>query len=247
MKALIDGLVYLVVALAYLVYEVLRIIFSALRPAAQQAAVGGAPMAAKAPTRPAGAPAPQVVVGDTTAVKISRAEPDPNQIPLFDGSESLRQPVDRVQPCTKVLRKAMPTPSVVKAATPAPSTATPSTTDEPPPTETGKRPERKAAQHKDRWVGVLEDFGVGTFTDTKSKGASPDKPRKYQSFFVSIETEDGGLVSKQGVELEKAIESSGAKAGDTVELLFLGKERVEVEENGEKVPRYRNRWRIKII
>ena len=85
------------------------------------------------------------------------------------------------------------------------------------------------------------DFGVGEFTDTRSKPGS--HPRKYQSFYVTVELDDGGLETKQGVELEMALQQSGAVKGERIELLFLGRDKIEDTEDGKPV-RYRNRWRI---
>ncbi|MEW5891078.1 MAG: hypothetical protein ACOZCP_19310 [Pseudomonadota bacterium] len=245
MKAFIDGLVYLVVALAYLLYEVLRIIVSAFRREQQ---AGEAPVTAT--PSPARAMAPAAAQDPAKAAKEAkgaRAEPDPNQIPLFESNGG--DPADagglRTRRGARAPRKsAAPKRNAEK---PAANQSMPLVEDVPAAPGTRTRSESRAAQHKGRWVGTLEDFGIRTFTDTKSKGASAENPRRYQSFYVSIETEDGGLVIKQGVELEKAIEISGAQIGDCVELLFLGKEPVEVEEDGEKVTRHRNRWRINII
>ena len=85
------------------------------------------------------------------------------------------------------------------------------------------------------------DFGVGEFSDIRSKTGSD--ARKYQSFYVTIELDDGGIETKQGVELETALQQSAVVKGERIELLFLGREKIDDPEEG-KSARYRNRWRI---
>lgn len=104
----------------------------------------------------------------------------------------------------------------------------------------GAAPVKRRVRHERRWTGRLAGHGVGHFSD-------PATGREYQSYYVSLDADDGSIVTKRGVELEHAIAYAGVKPGDRVELLFLGREAVEVNENGESARRYRNRWRINPI
>ncbi|MFY9329834.1 MAG: hypothetical protein WAO76_17740, partial [Georgfuchsia sp.] len=55
---------------------------------------------------------------------------------------------------------------------------------------------KKAVSFKKQFIGTLMDFGVGEFSDIRSKAGSP---KKYQSFYVTVELDDGGIETKQGV------------------------------------------------
>lgn len=108
--------------------------------------------------------------------------------------------------------------------------------DRPPRTRVAQR----RVQHEKRWVGTLAEHGVGQFSDRKTG-------REYASYYVRIDPDDGSIVTKRGVELEQAIAYAGVKPGDRVELLFLGREVVSVDDNGQAARKFRNRWRINSI
>ena len=99
---------------------------------------------------------------------------------------------------------------------------------------------QRRVQHEKRWVGTLAEHGLGQFSDRKTG-------REYASYYVRIDSDGGSIVTKRGVELEQAIAYAGVKPGDRVELLFLGREAVSVDDNGQAARKFRNRWRINPI
>lgn len=110
-----------------------------------------------------------------------------------------------------------------------------------PPAEAPVRPRRvHRPRHEERWIGTLVEHGVGEFTDRASG-------RKYSSYYVRLEADAGDVITRRGVELEQAIQFAGANRGDRIELLFLGREPVEVQDSDPERRKWRNRWRIHVI
>jgi hypothetical protein len=70
-------------------------------------------------------------------------------------------------------------------------------------------------------AGELVEHGPAPFQ--RQPGNSP-------SYFVSLRDAAGTLVTHWGVDLERAMEESGAGVGDQVRLSRLGKQRVQVRE-----------------
>ena len=81
----------------------------------------------------------------------------------------------------------------------------------------GRERERPA----DSLAGELAEHGPAPFQH--QQGNSP-------SYFVSLRDAAGTLVTHWGVDLERAMEESGAGVGDQVRLSRLGKQRVQVRE-----------------
>ena len=69
--------------------------------------------------------------------------------------------------------------------------------------------------------GVLVDHGVATYHH--QQGNSP-------SYYVSLRDKSGEVSTYWGVDLERAISESGATVGDEVQLVRLGRQRVQVRE-----------------
>jgi hypothetical protein len=81
----------------------------------------------------------------------------------------------------------------------------------------GRERERPA----DSLAGELAEHGPAPFQH--QQGNSP-------SYFVSLRDAAGTLVTHWGIDLERAMEESGAGVGDQVRLSRLGKQRVQVRE-----------------
>ncbi|MGE5154933.1 MAG: LPD7 domain-containing protein [Bdellovibrio bacteriovorus] len=81
----------------------------------------------------------------------------------------------------------------------------------------GRERERPA----DLLAGELVEHGPAAFQH--QQGSSP-------SYFVSLRDAAGTLVTHWGLDLERAMEESGAGVGDQVRLSRLGKQRVQVRE-----------------
>jgi len=110
-----------------------------------------------------------------------------------------------------------------------------------PPPEAPVRPRRvHRPRHEERWIGTLVEHGVGEFTDRASG-------RKYSSYYVRLDTDAGDVITRRGVELEQAIQFAGANRGDRIELFFLGREPVEMQDSDPARRKWRNRWRIHVI
>ena len=241
MRALIEGFVYLIAAALYLVVEVIRALASALRASRP----ASAPVVERAPTQRVRAenrehPATGPPRARKPASGRRRWRPEANskivQMPLFDGGGA---PAAKPGPAGNAPRRefrgkrgSQPTRA---PEPPAQLPVSPGSAEEP------QRP--RAFQSKERWSGRLVECGVGQFVDTKRPPRNGETPT-YSSYYVTIETEDGAIVTKQGVELEKALQLSGAEVGDPVELLLLGKVAVTVTEAGRAVVRHRNKWRV---
>lgn len=230
MKLFIQSVVYLVMLVVFLVAGIIKHIVGLFRrdQVADRGTIAADVVHGAAVSR-------TVAHTRTASVREARGPPGPgSQIDLFDdvpapvppraantAPESARNSGGRPKPKP-------PEPEVGASEVQAPET--------PPPKRRAARAKRAVA-YQERHAGELVEFGVGDFSDATSG-------RPYRSYYVSIETADGALVTKKGVELEKALDYSGAKEGDSVELLFLGKEPVETTQGGKAVTRQRNRWRI---
>jgi hypothetical protein len=81
----------------------------------------------------------------------------------------------------------------------------------------GRQRERPA----DPLTGTLVDYGSAPFRN--QQGNSP-------SYFVSLRSESGSVTTHWGLDLERALDESGADVGDQVRLARLGKQRVQVQE-----------------
>jgi len=68
--------------------------------------------------------------------------------------------------------------------------------------------------------GKIADFG---------KAPYEDNPKNDPSFFIELEKSNGDLKKIWGVDLNRALEESGHKKGDLVQLQFLGRNKVEVD------------------
>lgn len=242
MRALIEGLVYLLVALLYLLVEVIRALASVVRPSRSEPRRASAPEPARqARARVRGQP----TTGPPRARKASgaRGRWQPER-----GSKIAQMSLFRADPPSAERRTLAAGPTTRSRGrdrgpppTAAPPRAGPAASPAAHPGSTREEPRRFDSQA--RWAGKLVDRGVGQFADTKRPGRNGE-PARYSSYYVTLETEEGAIVTKQGVELQKALELSGAEIGDAIELLLLGKEAVTVTEDGKTAARHRNKWRI---
>lgn len=80
---------------------------------------------------------------------------------------------------------------------------------------------RQRERPTDPLAGTLVNYGSAPFRN--QQGNSP-------SYFVSLRSESGSMTTHWGLDLERALDESGAAAGDQVRLARLGKQRVQVQE-----------------
>ena len=80
---------------------------------------------------------------------------------------------------------------------------------------------RQRARPADPLAGVLVGHGAAPYQH--EQGNSP-------SYFVSLRDASGTVVTHWGVDLERAMDESGAGVGDRVRLARLGRQRVQVRE-----------------
>lgn len=80
---------------------------------------------------------------------------------------------------------------------------------------------RQRERPTDPLAGTLVDYGSAPFRN--QQGNSP-------SYFVSLRSESGSVTTHWGLDLERALDESGAGVGDQVRLARLGKQRVQVQE-----------------
>jgi hypothetical protein len=80
---------------------------------------------------------------------------------------------------------------------------------------------RQRERPTDPLTGTLVDYGSAPFRN--QQGNSP-------SYFVSLRSESGSVTTHWGLDLERALDESGAGVGDQVRLARLGKQRVQVQE-----------------
>lgn len=179
-----------------------------------------------------------LATGATSPHSVSTANAFTPAAPLGEGVRGEFPPSD-VEPEQTVLVS----PEAPTSNTPQASAQTGKSSDVPLSSGSNVAPAPRKARrpkHENRWVGALVQHGVGQFTDTKTH-------REYSSYYVRIDADDGSIVTKRGVELEQAIAYANVKPGDRVELLFLGREAVSVDERGQAARKFRNRWRINHI
>ncbi|MCR5943925.1 hypothetical protein FG152_24440 [Ochrobactrum sp. XJ1] len=84
--------------------------------------------------------------------------------------------------------------------------------------------------------GKIVDYGHAPYRNQK-KGSD--------SFYITLATERFGERTLWGVGLKSVLESSGAEAGDTINIKHAGKRAVTVPTNdGQTITTHRNDWRI---
>jgi len=123
---------------------------------------------------------------------------------------------------------------------------------------------RERPEHPGLTAGEAAEYAKGgthaktaaTYGTIKSFGPAPYKfnEKNKKSFFVELEKEGGKSVHVWGAGLESALEKSGHRIGDRVQLANTGKERTSAEipiysKDGEKVGSKtetgeRNKWEI---
>lgn len=83
--------------------------------------------------------------------------------------------------------------------------------------------------------GKITDFGAANYQDD---------PKNKPSFFIELEKFDGEKTKIWGVDLKRALESSGKNIGDMAQLEFQGKQTVPVKINGSWENKERYTWEV---
>lgn len=106
--------------------------------------------------------------------------------------------------------------------------------------------EPQASEPVNRLAGKVVEHGKAPYEHNKDN---------RESYYVTLENADGEKSTTWGVDLERAMEESGAKEGDTVELENQGRQPVTVnrpvkDEQGkvvrtEQINTHRNKWDVK--
>lgn len=106
--------------------------------------------------------------------------------------------------------------------------------------------ESQASEPVNRLAGKVAEHGKAPYEHNKDN---------RESYYVTLENADGEKSTTWGVDLERAMEESGAKEGDTVELENQGRQPVTVnrpvkDEQGkvvrtEQINTHRNKWDVK--
>lgn len=106
--------------------------------------------------------------------------------------------------------------------------------------------ESQAGEPVNRLAGKVVEHGKAPYEHNKDN---------RESYYVTLENADGEKSTTWGVDLERAMEESGAKEGDTVELENQGRQPVTVnrpvkDEQGkvvrtEQINTHRNKWDVK--
>ncbi|NCA72580.1 MAG: hypothetical protein EOM91_21475, partial [Sphingobacteriia bacterium] len=80
---------------------------------------------------------------------------------------------------------------------------------------------RQRERPTDPLAGTLVDYGSSPFQN---------QPGNSPSYFVSLRSESGSVTTHWGLDLERALDESGADVGDQVRLARLGKQRVHIQD-----------------
>jgi hypothetical protein len=94
------------------------------------------------------------------------------------------------------------------------------------------------------------EFWEGEFCALKH-ATLPDRSKndgsRYKTIRLIVKLREGIVISKYGVDLERAVAESGAAVGDWIRLGFHAKQAVTVEENGTQREKKKNLYSVQVM